>query len=125
MLSPASLKHLEGVHPDLVKVAHEADIRCTADGLEFQITEGLRTMARQRELLAKGSSSTMKSRHLDGHAYDFVPIVAGEACFKWPGFWPIIEHIEAAAKDLGIAIECGGRWRRFPDGPHVQIPWGK
>lgn len=124
MLTPTSLYHLEGVHPDLAKVAHAAAEACHKDGLEFQITEGVRTMARQRMLLAKGASSTMKSRHLTGDAFDFVPYVDGKPCWKWPAFYPVVEHIEAAAKALGIAVECGARWKKFPDGPHVQRPWG-
>jgi peptidoglycan L-alanyl-D-glutamate endopeptidase CwlK len=123
VLTPISIGKLEGVHPDLVKVAMAAAEACHKDGLEFQITEGVRTVARQRLLLAKGATTTMKSRHLTGDAFDFVPVVDGEMCWKWPAFWPIVEHIEAAAKALGIAVECGARWKKFPDGPHVQRPW--
>lgn len=122
-LSERSLKNLSGVHQDLVKVAQRASDMADAAGLAFQITEGLRTEARQRQLVAAGASTTMKSRHLTGDAFDFVPYVAGEPSWKWPAFWPIVELIEKAAKELGVAIECGARWRRFPDGPHVQRPW--
>ena len=124
MLTPISLSHLEGVHPDLVRVAHAAAEACAKDGLEFQITEGKRDLARQRKLLAQGATTTMKSRHLTGDAFDFVPYVDGKPCWKWPAFWPIVEHIEAAAKALNIQVEMGARWKKFPDGPHVQRPWG-
>jgi len=122
-LSERSLKNLIGVHEDLVKVAHRAHEMAVDAGLDFTITEGVRALARQRQLVASGASTTMKSRHLTGDAFDFVPMVGGEPNWKWPAFWPIVELIEKAAKELGVAIECGARWRRFADGPHVQRPW--
>lgn len=122
-LDERSIKKLEGVHADLVKVVHRAAVLCDTTGLEFQVTEGLRTIARQRVLVAAGASTTMKSRHLTGHAIDFVPYVGGEYSWKWPAFWPIVEQFDTAAKDVGVPIELGARWRKFPDGPHVQLPW--
>lgn len=122
-LNERSLKNLEGVHADLVKVAKRAAELAEADGLAFTITEGVRSLARQRKLVAAGASKTMKSRHLTGDAFDFVPLVDGEPNWKWPAFWPIVELIEKAAKELGVEIEAGARWRKFPDGPHIQRPW--
>lgn len=122
-LNERSLKKLEGVHADLVKVAHRAHELAVEAGLDFAITEGVRSLARQRQLVASGASTTMKSRHLTGDAFDFVPLVGGEPNWKWPAFWPIVELIEKAAKELGIPVEMGARWRKFPDGPHVQRPW--
>lgn len=120
-LSDRSIKNLSGVHEDLVKVVKRAAELATEAGLDFAITEGVRTLARQRQLVAAGASTTMKSRHLTGDAFDFVPYVGGEPSWKWPAFWPLVEIFEKAAKELGIAIECGARWRKFPDGPHVQL----
>jgi len=31
--------------------------------------------------------------------------------------------MKAAAQELEIAIEWGGDWQSFPDGPHFQLPW--
>lgn len=121
MLGDTSIKKLEGVHPDLIKVVERADELCQEAGLSFQVTEGLRTIKRQRELFAAGASKTMKSRHITGHAIDFVPIVSGQVSWKWPAFWPIVEMFEAAGKELGVEIEMGARWRKFPDGPHAQL----
>lgn len=124
MLSAKSLEKLEGVHPDLVKVAKRAAELASQAGLEFQITEGLRSVERQKKLFKSGASSTMRSRHLTGDAFDFVPIVDGEACWKWPAFWPLVDIMEKAAGQCGVEIEMGARWEHFPDGPHAQRPWG-
>lgn len=121
-LNERSEKNLEGVHADLVKVVKRADELADEAGLAFQVTEGVRSVARQRQLVAAGASMTMKSRHLGGFAIDFVPIVSGEVSWKWPAFWPLVEIFEKAAKEVGVPIECGARWRKFPDGPHVQLP---
>lgn len=123
MLSKKSVALLKGVHPDLIAVAGLAHELATNKGLGFAITEGLRTAERQKLLVAKGASKTMRSRHLTGDAFDFVPLVAGEVNWKWPAFWPIVELMERAADKLGVKIEAGARWTTFPDGPHIQRPW--
>lgn len=123
MLSDRSRERLKGVHADLVRVAERAAILAKGRGLSFEITEGVRTVERQKKLVSAGASQTMRSRHLTGDAFDFVPIVAGAPCWKWPAFWPLVLCFEETARELKIDIECGARWKNFPDGPHVQRPW--
>ena len=118
MLNERSLKALQGVHPDLVRVVHRAD---ELTDLQFIITEGLRTKERQRELFAKGLSKTLNSRHITGHAVDFAPILYGEVTWKTPAFLPIIKAFRKAAEELGIAVEFGADWKTFKDFPHVQL----
>lgn len=74
-LSSRSLARLDGVHPDLIRVVKRA-IQITP--VDFGITEGLRTKERQKELVAKGASRTLKSRHLTGHAVDVVAYIGSE-----------------------------------------------
>lgn len=62
-----SERNLQGVNKDLVKVVRRA---AELSEIPFTVTEGLRTIERQRQLVAKGASKTMKSRHLTGHAVD-------------------------------------------------------
>lgn len=112
---------LDGVHADLVRVVRLAHAMALADGDDFMIVEGLRTLKRQRELFAAGASRTMKSRHLTGHAVDLAPIVGGEVTWKWPAFQPLQAHVKAAAKELGVPIVWGGDWRTFRDGPHFEL----
>lgn len=121
MLDKTSLAKLKGVHADLIEVARHAHELAIEKGFDFRVTEGLRTIETQREYVKRGASRTMKSRHLTGHAFDFVPIVAGKVNWKWPAFWPLVEIFEKSAYELGVEIECGARWSSFPDGPHVQL----
>ena len=60
-LSKRSLSRLEGVNEQLVEVVKEA---ITLTKIDFGVTEGLRTLEKQKELVAKGASKTMKSKHL-------------------------------------------------------------
>ena len=119
-LGAASQSKLVGVHADLARVVRRA-IQITKQ--DFTVTEGLRTKARQTYLVQTGKSKTMNSRHLTGHAVDLAPVVGGKISWDWDHFWPIVTAMEAAAKELGVPIEAGARWKSFPDGPHFQVPW--
>ena len=119
-LSSRSLKRLEGVHPDLVRVVTRA-IEITE--VDFAVIEGRRTLERQRQLVKKGASRTMRSRHLTGHAVDLAPWTGGTIRWDWPLFYPIAKAMKQAAGELGIAIRWGGDWKRFKDGPHFQLQW--
>lgn len=117
-LDERSLRKLEGVHPDLQKVVSRA---AELSDIDFVVTEGVRAMKRQRELVAAGASRTLKSRHLTGHAIDFAPIIGGEVTWKWPPFHVIADAFKRAARELGVAIVWGGDWQRFKDGPHIEL----
>ena len=118
-LSRRSLSRLDGVHPDLVRVVKRA-IEITE--VDFAVTEGLRTIERQRELYKAGASRTMNSRHLTGHAVDLVALVGGKVRWDWPLYERIAAAVKEAARLEGVPIEWGGDWRTFKDGPHFQLP---
>lgn len=109
---------LLGVHPDLVKVVERAAQLTTVD---FIITEGKRTLQRQRELVKAGASQTLQSRHLTGHAVDIAARVAGQIRWDWPLYYKIAEAFKKAATELSVAVEWGGDWKSFKDGPHFQL----
>ena len=117
-LDDRSERNLEGIHHDLAKVVHRA---AELTELPFIVTEGLRTMKRQRELVAAGASKTLRSRHLTGHAIDFAPLVAGEVTWKWPPFALVAKAFKRAAAELAVPISWGGDWRTFRDGPHIEL----
>jgi peptidoglycan L-alanyl-D-glutamate endopeptidase CwlK len=119
-LGSRSLTRLQGVHPDLVRVVKKA---AEMSSLDFTVLEGLRTLARQKQLLAQGATTTMRSRHLDGHAVDLGAMVAGQVRWDWPLYYKLAEVVKAAAQAEQVALEWGGDWRKFKDGPHWQLPW--
>lgn len=110
--------NLQGVHADLVKVI---ELALELTEVDFLVTEGLRTMKRQRELVAAGASWTLKSRHLTGHAVDIVPLVSGQVCWKTPAFTLPLEAIRKASEQLKIPVEFGADWKKTKDYPHIQL----
>lgn len=118
--SKRSLGRLYGVHPDLVSVMKLAITRTPVD---FTVLEGLRTVERQKQLVATGASQTMNSRHLTGHAVDVAPMLNGVVSWDWPLYYKLEPVIKEAAAELEVAIEWGGDWTSFKDGPHWQLPW--
>lgn len=116
-LTARDLERLKGVHPDLVRVVARARRETP-----FMVIEGVRTMARQRELLAKGASKILDSRHLTGHAVDLGPLPLDWN--DWPAFRAMADAVLRAAKAEGVPITWGGSWPTFRDGPHFELPRG-
>lgn len=117
-LSIRSRDRLKGVHPDLVTVVERA-IQLT--GVDFMVTEGLRTPARQAELVRAGASRTQNSRHLTGHAVDVAALVAGQVRWDWPLYPRIAEAFRQAAREKNIPLTWGGDWPKLRDGPHFEL----
>lgn len=120
VLGTRSRSRLEGVHPDLVKVVERA-IQLTE--VDFTVLEGMRTLARQKKLVAKGASKTMNSRHLTGHAVDIGAWVDGTVRWDWPLYYRLADAMKQAAKELDVDMDWGGDWKSFKDGPHYQLSW--
>lgn len=119
-LGSRSKKRLVRVHPDLIRVVTTA-IKLTE--VDFTVLEGIRTLDRQKELLAKGATTTLNSRHLTGHAVDLGAWVGGEVRWDWPLYYKIADAMKGAAKRENVNITWGGDWKSFPDGPHFQVTW--
>ena len=120
VLSRRSMKNLEGVHKDLVKVVQRA-LEITE--VDFTVIEGVRSYEKQAQLLKTGATRTMNSRHLTGHAVDLAAWVNGKIDWTWSYYYTIAEAMKTAAKELGISVEWGGDWVTFKDGPHFQLSW--
>lgn len=125
ILSEKSLAKLSGAHPDLQKVIKRA---AALSSIDFTVLEVVRTLARQKELVAKGASTTMNSRHLAGkdgksRAVDIAPLDGGQVSWAWPLYNKLAPIVKQAAKDVGVPIEWGGDWKSFKDGPHWQLPF--
>ena len=117
-LDPKSVEKLTGVHPELAKVVKLA---AQKSPLDFIITEGVRTLERQKQLVAAGASRTLKSRHLTGHAVDLAAKVDGEVRWDWPLYAKLAQAMKDAAIELKVSIQWGGDWKTLRDGPHFQL----
>lgn len=118
-LSKRSQMNLQGVHPDLRKVVERA-IEITL--IDFVVIEGVRSHKRQQELIKKGASWTMDSRHLTGHAVDCAPLMGKEIPWHdWEAFKEVANAMLQAARELKVDVEWGGNWPKKKDGPHFQL----
>ena len=145
-LGNESLKELEGVHPDLVAIVKRA-IEITVQ--DFSVHDGIRTLDEQRQLVARGASKTLNSRHITGHAVDLVPYISGKLRWEWDPIYDIAEAVRMAARERDVPIRWGGAWdvvlteaddspedlvadyvarrkragkKAFIDGPHYELP---
>ena len=124
--SARSLASMKGIHPDLRAVLDRALHDSPHD---FVVTEGLRTLERQRELVRIGASTTMNSRHLTGHAVDLYAWVDinrdGKVVFEEMAsprlLAAIAKSIKSAAMTEDVPIVWGGSWRTFKDLPHFEL----
>lgn len=122
-LSQRSRLRLLGVHEDLVQVVERA-IRITE--VDFTVLEGVRSLERQQQLFEKKATLldgvARKSRHQTGHAVDLGAFMDGEIRWDWPLYHKLARAMKTAADQLETPLEWGGDWKRFPDGPHFQLP---
>lgn len=119
LLSLRSKRNLEQVHSHLARVVRRA---LEISEVDFVVIEGMRTLERQKDLVASGASKTMNSRHLTGHAVDVVPLLDGKVSWRWALFDKVAEAMKIAAAQENVPIEWGGDWTTFKDGPHFQLP---
>lgn len=135
-----SLRNLEGVHPDLIKVLERA---LQISEHDFFVNEGVRTPERQKELYAQGRTKpgpkvtwTLISNHFKnaktgfGHAVDIYKFPFDN---KQPASVSksIAKAMMIAADELDIPIRWGGDWdmdgnyfeRGESDSPHFEL-WG-
>lgn len=123
-LSTASKGHLEGVHPDLVRVVLRA---ITLTRTDFGVVCGVRDFETQKIHVASGNSTTLNSLHLiqeDGysHAVDL-------CCYDFQGrptndrkYWNlVVQAMNTAAIIEGVPIKCGALWHSFYDAAHFEL----
>ena len=106
-LSQRSLSRLDGVDEKLVKVVCAAIKRSNVD---FGVSEGLRTEERQKELVSKGASKTMKSKHLEGKAVDLIGYIGGQVSWEITTYDDIADAVKQAAQDEGVKVRWGAAW---------------
>lgn len=106
-LSQRSFSKLDGVDPNMVNVVKRA-IQLTK--VDFGVTEGLRSVTRQKELVAAGKSQTMRSKHIEGKAVDLVAYIGSDIAWELNLYDDIADAMKQAAEELDIPIRWGAAW---------------
>tara|TARA_Y100001938_G_scaffold84791_1_gene116416 strand:- start:372 stop:836 length:465 start_codon:yes stop_codon:yes gene_type:complete len=110
-LSTNSLSKMTGIKDELHTIV------CTAirhSKVDFGVICGRRSEAEQQELVAKGASQTMKSKHLTGDAVDLMAYVQvdGKSRASWELnlYDDIADAMKQAAKNKGVKLRWGAAW---------------
>ena len=111
-LSARSLSRLEGVDPRLVAVVKRAIELTTVD---FAVSEGLRSPARQEELFNQGATQIrVGGKHVVGQAVDLVAILQGRASWELNLYDNIADAMRTAAFEKQVPLRWGAAWN-VPD----------
>ena len=97
-----------GVKPELANTVKRA---LELSPIDFGVTEGKRSIERQKELVARGLSQTMNSKHLSGNAVDLVAYLSGRVCWEMSAYDELADAMKQAAKETEIAVRWGGAWQ--------------
>lgn len=118
--SQKSTERLMTCRLSLESVVRRALEICAVD---FGVTEGVRSLERQKFLFKTGASDTLNSKHLpdkDGksRAVDLAPYLDTdgdgdqEFSWHWAHCFIVAEAMRRAAKELGVKVVWGGCWDR-------------
>ena len=145
-LSRRSLDRLQGVDERMVAVVKYA---ITSTKTDFGVIQGMRTIEQQKELVAKGASQTMKSKHLDGLAVDLMAYINGRGSWELNLYDDLADAMKEGANAVNVKVRWGAAWhiddigswdgtmedamnayidlrrsqgrRQFIDGPHFEL----
>ena len=106
----SSEEKLSTVKDDLANVAKKA---LELSSIDFGVTEGRRSIEKQKQLVAEGASKTMKSKHLTGQAIDIVAYVDGSITWELQYYEKIAQSFKKAKNHLGVKIRWGGNWNGY------------
>tara|TARA_B100000925_G_scaffold281175_1_gene252645 strand:- start:220 stop:648 length:429 start_codon:yes stop_codon:yes gene_type:complete len=101
------MSKLQGVDPRMQDVVKDA---ITLTKVDFGVICGMRTEDEQRELVAKGASKTMKSKHLDGLAVDLMAYIGSRASWELNLYDDIADAMAEAARNNNVKIRWGAAW---------------
>ena len=106
-LSSRSLGRLDGVDEKLSNIVKKAKKKKKID---FGVIQGLRSIEEQKELVAKGLSKTMNSKHLEGRAVDLMAYLNGRACWEVNVYDEIADAMKQAAIEEDVPVRWGAAW---------------
>jgi len=106
-LSARSEGKLEGLDPRLVAVVKSA---IHSSKIDFGVICGMRTLEEQRELVEKGASQTMKSKHLQGYAVDLMAYIGSRGSWELNLYDDIADAMAESAREIDVPIRWGAAW---------------
>ena len=106
-LSSRSLGRLDGVDEKLSNIVKKAIGYTTQD---FGVIQGLRSIEEQKDLVARGLSKTMNSKHLEGRAVDLMGYLNGRGCWEINVYDEIADAMKRAAIEEGVPVRWGAAW---------------
>ena len=110
-LSQRSRDKLEGVDAGLIAVV---DYAIAVTKIDFGVICGLRDIIEQRELVAKGASKTLKSKHIDGYAVDLMAYIGSRGSWELNIYDEIADAMKEGAQAAGVGVRWGAAWQ-IPD----------
>jgi peptidoglycan L-alanyl-D-glutamate endopeptidase CwlK len=111
-LSKRSIERLAGVDERLVDCVQRAIELTTVD---FAVTEGVRTKARQIELFNKGASQIRDGgTHVEGRAVDLVAFIGDRISWELNLYDDIALAMASAAREIKLPLRWGAAWN-IPD----------
>ena len=120
-----SISRLNGVDYKLVNILNES-IKL----MDLTVLEGVRSKERQRVLVAKGASKTMKSKHLKGSAVDVTPYpVDFDSAKGINRHYYMAGMLRGIAHMMKISVRSGADWdsdgeikdQKFNDLVHIEL----
>jgi len=106
-LSQRSLQKLEGVDEALQETVKLAIQKTKID---FGCICGMRSLETQKQLVAKGASKTLSSKHLDGKAVDLMAYIDGRASWELNLYDEIADAMKEASKETEVDLRWGAAW---------------
>lgn len=110
-----TIRHLESLSPTIAPIAWQLINDMRAAGIPAWISSAVRTTGEQAALVARGASKTMRSRHVQGLAFDID--ILGYGRNQLPRWWWLA--VGQYAESLGL--KWGGRWTTFYDAGHFEV----
>lgn len=126
-MNAATVARLEQLLPALKIKGYQLLQYLALQGVDVEVSQGLRTWPQQEALYAQGRTAPGKivtnakpeqSWHTFGCALD-VDIQNADGVLDWSGSSPAWQSTITAGESLGLC--AGAEFRTFPDKPHFQL----
>lgn len=123
-------RNIEDCLPELQEKFEQFDLGMRTAGIDYILTCTKRSQEEQNALYAQGRTApgkvvtwTLKSKHIDGRAFDIAIMINGKICWN-PTLDAdndgVSEYTEAGLIGESVGLRWGGRFKS-PDAPHFEI----